>query len=66
MLFIITGTSSGIGLALAEACLAEGHEVIGIARRNHVNHDNFTFIPCDLTDKTQLEALDFSTFLKNW
>ena len=65
MLFIISGTSSGIGLALAEACLEEGYQVIGIARRNHLNHDNFTFIPCDLTDKTQLEALDFSTFIKN-
>ena len=65
MLFIITGTSSGIGLALAEACLEKGHEVIGIARRNHLNHANFTFIACDLTDTIQLEKLDFSTFMKN-
>ncbi len=34
MNIVITGTSTGIGLALAEHLLAEGHQVSGLARSN--------------------------------
>lgn len=65
MLYIITGTSSGIGLALAAVCLEKGYQVLGIARKNQLNHPNFTFIQCDLTDKNQVADLDFTAFIAN-
>lgn len=57
MVYIITGTSSGIGKAIAERYLEKGEKVVGISRRNSINHPNFTFLPCDLTNLAELEGI---------
>lgn len=51
----ITGTGKGIGKALAEYFLAKGNvSVIGISRQNEIQHPNFEFIKCDLSDTAGL------------
>lgn len=57
---IITGTSKGIGQALAKVYLENHYKVIGIARTNTMDAPNFTFIPCDLQDWERIDDLDFS------
>ena len=56
---LVTGTSSGIGLATARLLLAEGCRVIGISRRGQVadlDHDNFIPVSLDLDHLEQLET----------
>lgn len=56
---LISGASSGIGLATASLLLQQGYRVIGISRRGQVEqleHDNFTPLALDLDDLAQLEA----------
>ncbi len=60
----ITGTSSGIGEALAEHYLKNGNNVYGISRRENQKlnkFDNFFFVPVDLmqldTINTKLQLL---------
>jgi benzil reductase ((S)-benzoin forming) len=60
---IITGTSSGIGKACALRFLELGYRVIGISRNNSIEHDNFVFIHCDLSDVYQIEQLNFKEIL---
>jgi len=57
---LVTGSSSGIGLALCHKLLQEGHEVVGIARRQQeLTHPAFTAISIDLGDLDALpQALD--------
>jgi benzil reductase ((S)-benzoin forming) len=57
MIYIITGTSSGIGKALANFYLDKGEKVIGISRNNSITDDNFIHVMCDLSDKHQLHDL---------
>lgn len=57
--FYITGTSSGIGRALAEAALAEGHIVTGFARRNRIEHPNYRHINTDLSDLDHYSGIGF-------
>ncbi|WP_417264848.1 SDR family NAD(P)-dependent oxidoreductase [Brumimicrobium sp.] len=57
MIYIITGTSSGIGKALAKFYLKNGDHVIGISRNNSISHEHFTHVKCDLSDKTQLHEI---------
>lgn len=60
-MYIITGTSRGIGRALAELLLEKGETVIGISRTNTVVHPKFTFIECDLSNPTSVSKLDIQT-----
>jgi short-subunit dehydrogenase len=56
---LISGASSGIGLATASLLLQQGYRVIGLSRRGRVaqlEHDNFTALAVDLDDLQQLEA----------
>ncbi len=53
MTIIITGTSAGIGLALAEHFGKQGHTVYGLSRK-HTPADYFTSIPTDITDAEQI------------
>ena len=63
MINIITGTSKGIGKAIANYYLEKGERVVGISRKNEIKHPNFTFVKCDFTEKQQLYDLDLSTFV---
>ena len=57
---IITGVSSGIGKALAEAALEAGYEVLGVGRRccdAIESHTRGQFFQADLTDPTAVEAI---------
>jgi len=49
MTIIITGTSSGIGFALAEYFGKRGHKVYGLSRK-HTESNYFSSIPTDVTD----------------
>lgn len=54
MTIIITGTSTGIGFALAEFFGKNGHQVFGLSRKN-VESSYFTTIPTDITDNAQVQ-----------
>ena len=60
---IITGTSSGIGFALAEYFGKKGHKVYGLSRKK-VETSYFTSIPTDITEKSEIE-MAVSEILKN-
>lgn len=51
---IITGTSAGIGFALAEHLGRLGHKVYGLSRKP-TDSQCFTTIPTDITDAEQIE-----------
>ncbi len=53
--YIITGTSTGIGFALAEYFGKKGNKVYGLSRKV-VGSDYFMSIATDVTDKTQVDA----------
>ncbi len=54
-LAIVTGTSSGIGAALATELLDRGWDVVGIARRpSAIEHPGFRHVTLDLGDTTNL------------
>lgn len=48
---IITGTSRGLGLSLANFFLENGYFVVGIARTNEILHPNFYFHKSDLSSE---------------
>ncbi|MCB1755347.1 MAG: SDR family NAD(P)-dependent oxidoreductase [Gammaproteobacteria bacterium] len=57
--FVISGTSRGIGYAIADALLASGHFVYGISRSEPEglsDHDNFRWLQVDLGDGAASEA----------
>ena len=57
-LAIVTGTSTGIGAALAEALLTAGWTVVGIARRPaDLDHDHYRHLAVDLGDARALDDL---------
>lgn len=59
MRIIVTGTSSGIGKAIAERYLSQGKAVTGIGRRHTIVHPAYTAVKCDLSDTAAVAALSF-------
>jgi NAD(P)-dependent dehydrogenase (short-subunit alcohol dehydrogenase family) len=58
MKVLITGTSQGIGKAIAEIFLAKGHDVTGIDRQPaSISEANYTHFVCDVRDKEHLPEL---------
>ena len=67
MKILITGTSQGIGKAIAELFLAKGHNVIGIDRQEgSIEHKEYTHYVCDVRDKERLpEVKDVQILINN-
>ena len=58
MKILITGTSQGIGKAIAEHFLAKGHDVIGIDRQEaSLTEDHYTHIICDIRNIDDLPEI---------
>jgi benzil reductase ((S)-benzoin forming) len=55
----ITGVSRGLGKAVAEKFLKEGYAVVGIGRSSSLQHPNYSFVACDLSDSAAITAIDF-------
>ena len=55
-LAVVTGTTSGVGEAVARQLLERGWRVVGIARREAtLRHERYGHIAVDLSDLTRLE-----------
>lgn len=66
MRVLITGTSSGIGKAIAELFLDKGNEVFGIDRAEKtINHESYTHFVCDVREKEKLPEIDGIQILIN-
>ena len=66
MKVLITGTSRGIGKALADRFLAENHTVIGIDRNpSMIKNDSYTHLLCDITDYESLPKIEGVEILIN-
>ncbi len=66
MKILITGTSQGIGRAIAERFLAAGHAVIGIDRQARtIENGAYTHFVCDVRDTQNLPDIDGVDILIN-
>ena len=66
MKVLITGTTQGIGRAIAVKFLAEGHTVMGIDRQEgSIHHPAYTHYVCDIRDYEHLPALNGIEILIN-
>ncbi|MEN9400877.1 MAG: hypothetical protein RL632_1980 [Bacteroidota bacterium] len=55
----ITGVSRGLGKAAAEKFLQEGYAVVGIGRSSDLQHPNYAFVECDLSNATAISTFNF-------
>ncbi len=66
MKVLVTGSSEGIGKAIALKFLNEGHNVIGIdLNPSSINHNSYTHIQGDICDKNLLEIQGVEILINN-
>ena len=66
MKILITGTTQGIGKAIAEKFLNEGHDVIGIDRQQKsIENEKYTHYVCDVRNKDDLPEIKDVNILVN-
>ena len=66
MKILITGTTQGIGKAIAQRFLNEGHTVFGIDRlETSISDKNYTHFKCDIRDKENLPEINDVEILIN-
>lgn len=66
MKVLITGTTQGIGKAIAELFLKENHSVIGIDRQAAgIQHENYTHYTCDVREYDKLPDIEGIQILIN-
>ncbi|MBY0413136.1 MAG: SDR family NAD(P)-dependent oxidoreductase [Bdellovibrionales bacterium] len=54
-LYIITGTTKGLGHALSKIALENQHMVLSLSRKKTILHDNFHHLNCDLSKTALIE-----------
>ena len=63
---VVTGSSSGIGLSVVKALLADGAEVFGLSRRKTpVVHDRFHWIRTDVTSEAEVDRSFAEVFARH-
>lgn len=62
-MIFITGVSRGFGKAIAELYLSKGEKVTGIGRSATIEHPNFSFIQCDLSNLDAVRKIQFDDLL---
>src|SRR4051812_5212843 len=62
---LITGAQGGLGTFVTQTFLGAGAQVVATARHiEPVDHPNFTGIPADLLERSQVDALIAATMAK--
>ena len=53
---LVTGATRGLGLAIAERLVADGHRVAGTYRSEHPDVDEISWVRCDIGDSESVDS----------